>query len=49
MKILIDEMFDKLDLKLQARGFDAHSVRRLQLSGEKIHSDYTILKRAENG
>ena len=49
MKILVDEMFDGLDLILQARGFDAQSVRKLQLNNEKIHSDYSILKRAENG
>jgi hypothetical protein len=41
-------MFDGLELTLQMRGFDAQSVRKLQLDNEKIHSDYSILKRAEN-
>jgi uncharacterized protein with PIN domain len=47
MKVLIDEMLDGLDLKLRAIGYETYSVRKLQDKGEKIHSDYSILKKAE--
>ena len=47
LKILVDEMLDGIDLSLRAKGYEAYSVRKLQDKGEKIHSDYSILKRAE--
>jgi hypothetical protein len=47
MKVLIDEMRDGLDRQLKARGYDAHSVKRLVEQGLKLKSDYSILKYAE--
>jgi len=35
-KILIDEMDDGWDEKLQQMGFDAYSVKKLRAGGEKI-------------
>ena len=40
-------MLDGLDLTLRAKGYEAYSVRKLQDNEVKIHSDYSILKRAE--
>jgi len=47
LKVLVDEMLDGLDLTLRAKGYEAYSVRKLQDNEVKIHSDYSILKRAE--
>jgi len=53
MRILVDEMYDGLDIKLEdelkkeLQGYAEYtisSVRKLGDSGEKMHSDYSILK-----
>lgn len=47
MKVLVDEMRDGMDKQLKAKGYDAHSVRKLVEKGLKLKSDYSILKYAE--
>lgn len=50
MKILVDENLDGMDLRLKELGYDAYSVRKLQNSGIKLGSDYSIINYArENG
>jgi len=46
MKILVDENLDGMDEKLKGLGFDAYSVRKLQLDGKKLASDYSIINYA---
>ncbi len=46
MKILIDENLDGMDEKLKGLGFDAYSVRKLQIEGKKLASDYSIINYA---
>lgn len=47
LKILVDEMLDGLDMKLIERGYHAQSVKKLIEQGEKIHSDFSVLKYVE--
>ena len=50
MKILIDEMDDGWDEKLQDLGYDAHSVKKLRMKGHKLATDYSVINYAkENG
>lgn len=50
MKILVDEMDDGWDEKLQALGYEAYSVKKLQNEGKKLRTDYSIINYAkENG
>ncbi|MCA9828592.1 MAG: DUF5615 family PIN-like protein [Nitrosopumilus sp.] len=50
MKILVDENLDGMDERLKGLGYDAYSVRKLQMSGKKLGSDYSIINYArENG
>ena len=50
IKILIDEMDDGMDEKLNEIGFDAYSVKKLRVEGKNLHTDYSIINYAkENG
>ena len=50
LKILIDEMDDGMDEKLNALGFEAYSVKKLLIQGKKLRTDYSIINYAkENG
>ena len=46
MKILFDEKLDGMDERLKNLGYDAQSVRKLQLEGKKLSSDYSIINYA---
>ena len=46
-KILIDEMDDGMDEKLQNIGYDAYSVKKLRIEGLKLHTDYSIINYAK--
>ena len=46
-KILIDEMDDGMDEKLQNIGYDAYSVKKLRIDGLKLHTDYSIINYAK--
>jgi rRNA-processing protein FCF1 len=47
MKILIDEMDDGWDEKLQELGFDACSVKKLRTDGHKLRTDYSVINYAK--
>ena len=47
MKILIDEMDDGWDEKLQELGFDAYSVKKLRTDGHKLRTDYSVINYAK--
>lgn len=47
MKILVDEMYDGVDVKLKEFGYDAFSVKKLIAEGKKLKSDYSVIKYAE--
>jgi uncharacterized protein with PIN domain len=50
LKILVDEMDDGMDEKLNILGFQASSVKKLLNKGEKLRTDYSIINYAkENG
>ncbi len=50
IKILIDEMDDGWDDKLQKMGYDAYSVKKLRTDGYKLRTDYSVINYAkENG
>ena len=46
LKILVDENLDGMDEKLKQIGYDAYSVRKLQINGIKLGSDYSIINYA---
>ncbi len=46
MKILVDENLDGMDERLKDLGYDAYSVRKLQMNGKKLASDYSIINYA---
>jgi len=46
MKILVDENLDGMDERLKEHGYDAYSVRKLQIKGKKLGSDYSIINYA---
>jgi predicted nuclease of predicted toxin-antitoxin system len=46
VKILVDENLDGMDERLKEQGFDAYSVRKLQIEGKKLASDYSIINYA---
>jgi len=46
MKILVDENLDGMDDRLKKIGYDAYSVRKLQIAGKKLSSDYSIINYA---
>ena len=41
-KILIDEMDDGMDEKLNSLGYDAYSIKKLRAEGKKLHTDYSV-------
>jgi predicted nuclease of predicted toxin-antitoxin system len=47
MKILIDEMDDGMDDRLIQLGYDAYSVKKLRIEGEKLHTDYSVINYAK--
>lgn len=47
MKVLFDEMYDGMDVKLKEFGYDAFSVKKLIIEGKKLASDYSVIKYAE--
>lgn len=50
LKILVDEMDDGMDDKLNLLGFEAYSVKKLLTQGKKLRTDYSIINYAkENG
>ena len=50
LKILVDEMDDGMDEKLNALGYEAQSVKKLLTQGKKLRTDYSIINYAkENG
>lgn len=50
MKILVDEMDDGMDDRLNALGYEAYSVKKLLTQGKKLKTDYSIINYAkENG
>lgn len=46
MKILVDEMDDGMDEKLNEIGYDAYSVKKLRTQGKKLHADYSVINYA---
>lgn len=47
VRILVDEMLDGTDEKLRDRSYEAYSIKKLREKGEKLRSDYSILKYVE--
>jgi rRNA-processing protein FCF1 len=47
MKVLVDEMYDGIDVKLKEFGYDAYSVKKLISEGNKLTSDYSVIRYAE--
>ena len=46
-KILVDEMDDGMDEKLEKMGFEAYSVKKLRAEGKKLHADRSVINYAE--
>ena len=46
-KILVDEMDDGMDEKLNELGFDAYSVKKLRVEGRNLHTDYSVINYAK--
>ena len=47
VKILIDEMDDGWDEKLNDLGYDASSVKKLRMDGHKLRTDYSVINYAK--
>jgi len=47
LKILVDEMDDGMDEKLNDLGFEAYSVKKLLTEGKKLQTDYSIINYAK--
>lgn len=47
MKILVDAMYDGLDLELIKRGYDAYSVAKLKREEEKLGHDFNVIGHAQ--
>ncbi|MGI0045566.1 MAG: DUF5615 family PIN-like protein [Nitrosotalea sp.] len=47
MKVLVDEMYDGMDVRLKEFGYDAFSVKKLIVEGKKLASDYSVIRYAE--
>ncbi len=47
MKILVDENLDGMDERLKEHGYDALSVRKLNMAGEKLGSDFSVIQYAK--
>ena len=46
-KILVDEMDDGMDEKLNSMGYEAFSIKKLRAEGKKLHSDYSVINFAK--
>ena len=46
-KILVDEMDDGMDEKLEKMGFEAYSVKKLRSEGLKLHTDFSVINYAK--
>ena len=46
-KILIDEMDDGMDEKLNSMGYNAYSIKKLRAEGKKLHTEYSIINYAK--
>ena len=46
-KILVDEMDDGMDEKLNSMGDTAYSIKKLRAEGKKLHSDYSVINFAK--
>jgi predicted nuclease of predicted toxin-antitoxin system len=46
-KILVDEMDDGMDEKLNSMGYEAYSVKKLLTAGKKLKTDYSIINYAK--
>ena len=46
-KILIDEMDDGMDEKLNSMGYAAYSIKKLRAEGKKLHTDYSVINYAK--
>ena len=46
-KILIDEMDDGMDEKLEKIGFEAYSVKKLRTEGLNLHTDFSVISYAK--
>ena len=47
LKILVDEMDDGMDEKLEKMGFSAYSVKKLPAEGLKLHTDFSVISYAK--
>ncbi len=47
LKILVDEMDDGMDEKLNVLGFEAYSVKKLLTEGKMLQTDYSIINYAK--
>ncbi len=47
LKILVDEMDDGMDEKLNVLGFEAYSVKKLLTEGKNLQTDYSIINYAK--
>jgi len=47
LKILVDEMDDGMDEKLNDLGFEAYSVKKLLTEGKNLQTDYSIINYAK--
>ena len=47
LKILVDEMDDGMDEKLEEMDFKAYSVKKLRAKGLKLHSDFSVISYAK--
>ncbi len=47
LKILVDEMDDGMDEKLNDLGFEAFSVKKLLTEGKNLRTDYSIINYAK--
>ena len=47
LKILVDEMDDGMDDRLNSLGYNAYSVKKLRAEGKKLHTDYSIISYAK--
>jgi len=46
-KILVDEMDDGMDERLNMMGYDAYSIKKLRAQGKKLHTDYSVINYAK--
>ena len=46
-KVLVDEMDDGMDDRLNSLGYNAYSVKKLRAEGKKLHTDYSIISYAK--